>query len=67
MAVKHNAFADYNRQLNDYHCKLCCCAELSAFLLDCADEKGAENWHKSGAFLMRDMLKEIAEGLPFPD
>lgn len=66
MAETNHPLRAYFDQLNEYHCKLVCCAELTAHLLDIAVDGSGDEWHKSGCFLMRDQLKEMAEALPFP-
>lgn len=66
MAESNHPLRSYFDQLNDYHCKLVCCAELTAHLLDIAVDGSGEEWHKSACFLMRDQLKEMAVALPFP-
>ena len=66
MADKHHPLQGYFRQLNDYHCKLSSCAELTAYLIDCAGENSQEEWHIAGCFLMRDMLRDLSQNLPFP-
>lgn len=66
MATIDSQLKEYLDQLNIYHCDLSSCLMLSAYLLDCASEKGQEEWHQSGSWLMRDMLKRLIEDLPFP-
>lgn len=66
MADQHHPLRPYFDQLNEYHCKLASCAQLTAFLIDCAAEKSDEEWHQAGCWLMRDMLSNLAENLPFP-
>lgn len=66
MAVANHPLRPYFDQLNEYHCKLTSCAQLTAFLIDCAQDKAGEEWHQAGCCLMRDMLSDLAENLPFP-
>ena len=66
MAEANHPLRPYFDQLNDYHGKLISCAELSAHLLDHAIDISNDEWHRSGCFLMRDMLTEMAKALPFP-
>jgi hypothetical protein len=57
---------EYLRTLNEYHVELASVAALSAYLLDVSIDLDGDEWHKSGCFLMRNRLVEIAENLPFP-
>ena len=56
----------YVRLLNDYQTKLTSCASLSSHLLDLHIDVAVDEWERSACFLMRDLLNEISEGLPFP-
>ena len=66
MAEKNHPLRPYFDQLNAYHCKLSSCAQLTAYLMDHAQDEADEEWHQAGCWLMRDMLTELAENLPFP-
>lgn len=66
MAGKDYLSHSYIRRLDDYHSKLVSCARLSAHLMDVSDHKSHEVWHQDACWLMRDMLVELAESLPFP-
>jgi hypothetical protein len=56
----------YIERLNSYHLRLQLVADLSAHLMDHADEDAGEEWHQSACTLMRDQLLEVANSLPFP-
>lgn len=59
--------ADYLRRLNDYHTELLSVAQLTAHLLDGLIDTNRAEWESSGAWLMKNKLVELAEGLPFPE
>jgi len=58
--------SDYRSRLNDYHIELSSAVDLTSHLLSCLIDINREEWEASGAWLMQNKLRELAENLPFP-